>query len=620
MPVDPGRPGTASTPVSEPDLGAAVDVLLSLLSAWDADALERQLLCFTVHPEGLDALEAFLLLRNPRLARLEADRAVKRHPRPQPLLEAMREGAGVIPVPPDELHGLMIEDAELEGPLARAWTQGAASYGPGEDARRPWRDRELAAIPLRAGLRPYGLLVVSWDANSHTPARERNSLALQRAAAIASDALGRIAEQRRRTRQADALRELAHAAAASLNLAEALRLGVRLASHATGATGGALWLRGADGRLRLEATHGPAAEREAIARALTPLAVAGSPDGRPHAFESPAIESLLPPGAASGIEALTLAPLTAYGKDRGVLAVYDGHAGRPGEPTPGDVAAMEFLTAAADLIALIAEQAERWDAVRAGERQREELRTCPPSGRLALLGSASRPRRGAPSARFHRGVRAPDPSRPRGERSESRAPRDRGARGRAARAAARRADRTRRARAGVAAGGERQRRDPGSAAAGERDARAPARASAQTPRAGSRAAAARPRTHPPRAAQHSRTRTGGVSPSADPRVNHGAAQHVVVDVANDGPRRAGEMLEQLFVPFHDQLAPGNEPALGVARRIVHEQGGEIRLRSEGEWSTIVSFTLPIAGNQDRRASGRSRRTGRGDRRAVPFES
>jgi hypothetical protein len=48
---------------------------------------------------------------------------------------------------------------------------------------------------------------------------------------------------------------------------------------------------------------------------------------------------------------------------------------------------------------------------------------------------------------------------------------------------------------------------------------------------------------------------------------------------------------------------------------VREHGGEIRVRSDGEWSTVFSLSLPVHDNQDRRRGGADRRCRRGDRRA-----
>jgi signal transduction histidine kinase len=92
-----------------------------------------------------------------------------------------------------------------------------------------------------------------------------------------------------------------------------------------------------------------------------------------------------------------------------------------------------------------------------------------------------------------------------------------------------------------------------------------------------------------------------------------AGEHVAVEISHDGSRSAGELLEQLFVPFATGAQGGAAVGLGVAQQIVREHGGEIRVRGEGEWGTIFSFTLPIAGNEDRRQSG-DRRAGRGERR------
>lgn len=93
-------------------------------------------------------------------------------------------------------------------------------------------------------------------------------------------------------------------------------------------------------------------------------------------------------------------------------------------------------------------------------------------------------------------------------------------------------------------------------------------------------------------------------------------QHAVVEIAHDGGGLPGTLLEQLFVPFASGRHGGPAVGLGVAQQIVREHGGEIRVRSEGEWSTIFSFTLPIHDNRDRRDSVATRRSARRDRRAM----
>ena len=84
-------------------------------------------------------------------------------------------------------------------------------------------------------------------------------------------------------------------------------------------------------------------------------------------------------------------------------------------------------------------------------------------------------------------------------------------------------------------------------------------------------------------------------------------QAVVAGIAED-------MREQVFVPFASQRPGGPAVGLGVAQQIVREHGGEIRVRSDGEWTTQFLLSLPIQENQDRRlATGDRRRTR--DRRA-----
>jgi signal transduction histidine kinase len=92
-----------------------------------------------------------------------------------------------------------------------------------------------------------------------------------------------------------------------------------------------------------------------------------------------------------------------------------------------------------------------------------------------------------------------------------------------------------------------------------------------------------------------------------------AGDWVAVEIAHDGARTGGDLLEQLFVPFAAGVQAGAAIGLGVAQQIVREHGGEVRVRSEGEWSTVFSFTLPVQGNEDRRG-GPDRRSMRGERR------
>ena len=93
---------------------------------------------------------------------------------------------------------------------------------------------------------------------------------------------------------------------------------------------------------------------------------------------------------------------------------------------------------------------------------------------------------------------------------------------------------------------------------------------------------------------------------------HGVG-HVQAEVAHDGPKVPGESLDRLFVPFSASRRYGAGVGLAVAYQIVREHGGEIRARSEGDWSSIVTIYLPVRENQDRRGKP-DRRGTRNDRR------
>jgi signal transduction histidine kinase len=98
------------------------------------------------------------------------------------------------------------------------------------------------------------------------------------------------------------------------------------------------------------------------------------------------------------------------------------------------------------------------------------------------------------------------------------------------------------------------------------------------------------------------------------RVETRAAQGAVqTEIAHDGPKVAGEVLDRLFVPFSTSRRYGAGVGLAMAYQIVREHGGEIRARSEGDWSSIVTIYLPTRENDDRRRKP-DRREPRTDRR------
>jgi signal transduction histidine kinase len=89
--------------------------------------------------------------------------------------------------------------------------------------------------------------------------------------------------------------------------------------------------------------------------------------------------------------------------------------------------------------------------------------------------------------------------------------------------------------------------------------------------------------------------------------------HVNVEIATDGEPIPGEMIERLFVPFATSKPTGSGLGLAVALKLVREHGGQIRVRSEGEWGAIFSVVLPVSQNEDRRR-GTDRRHRSLDRR------
>ena len=94
------------------------------------------------------------------------------------------------------------------------------------------------------------------------------------------------------------------------------------------------------------------------------------------------------------------------------------------------------------------------------------------------------------------------------------------------------------------------------------------------------------------------------------RASEGAVQ---AEVAHDGPKVPGETLDRLFVPFSMTRRYGAGVGLAMAYQIVREHGGEIRVRSEGDWTSIVTIYLPTRENKDRRNKP-DRRGGRPERR------
>jgi len=96
---------------------------------------------------------------------------------------------------------------------------------------------------------------------------------------------------------------------------------------------------------------------------------------------------------------------------------------------------------------------------------------------------------------------------------------------------------------------------------------------------------------------------------------------VLLEIAHTGVQVPGEILDQLFVPFATAGPAGAGLGLAIAHQVIKEHGGEISVRTEGEWGAIFTISLPIRANQerrraqDRRGSRDRRRPGRSEEAA-----
>lgn len=92
-----------------------------------------------------------------------------------------------------------------------------------------------------------------------------------------------------------------------------------------------------------------------------------------------------------------------------------------------------------------------------------------------------------------------------------------------------------------------------------------------------------------------------------------AGSEVVVEIRVPRRRVVAGILDTLFLPFlpHDPSAP--KGSLPLADQIVNEHGGQLRARSDGKEGLFFALSLPVSGNEERRARKRDRRFG-SDRR------
>ncbi len=615
------RPSAVSAAHDGP-LNAAALLARFLEASVEPEALERMLVSLAVHPAGAGCAHAHLMRFNPDRERLEGA-CVASAVVPAASLERNLEWARLAkPAPADaarvaEWQAFSALPTRLSGAPAEAWRGGGACVGAPGDAEFPWRGAaSVGAVLLRRGLRAHALLVGEWHGVEESLAGAGRLESLARTVEATWDALDPAAEARRRAQHAEALGEFVRAGVSSLNLAEALHLAARLAVQGTGAHGAAVWLAGAAGT-RLEVTHGPVGQRERIGRVLMPLAEEVIRTLEPRVLYGPAER-----GAVAGVEldayAVAARPLLAYGRALGALALYHGH------PRIGEAMAtftrmdLDFLGVLADVLALVLEQARRGEEVQRAELANHELRArVRREERLASIGErASRVAAevrnpiasiGAFARRVHRELEEGDPHREYLEIVIRESQRLECLFGEQVEHAALQPLRLKvESLNAVVQDVLRQ--------SGEmlvrRRVRLLKRLDPELPAL---------LIDPERMRQvlHNVLKNALESVPIGGRIrveSRRAHPYVVVDIAHDGPHEPGDALERLFVPFATRPNGAAGLGLGLVQRIVREHGGEIRVRSEAEWTTIVSFTLPIPDNQDRRQKSAERRQSRADRR------
>lgn len=608
------------------DAGAgAAPALPALAPLFDPDAdlagLERMLLALAVHPEGCGATSAWLLRIDPVHDVLEGWRAATPAPGREPLEAALGRARRAAPGESTEerrLRAWAEPPARLEGALSASWRGAGATAGAGgEQPGAPWSGApRVAFVRLERTGAAYGVLVVEPAAGE---ADERALARLDALRALAEGALAvaaQGAERRARARQAAALAEFAASAGGSMNVAEALHQLARLATSGLAARGAAVYLAAEDGTVRVEVAHGPAAVRERLAQGW--LAAAGEAIETGQALSGARGEDgpHVPADVAGETSAWVVQPVVAYERRLGAVAVYDGPDRR--EPVAGfEAHDLGYLAALAALAGLLLAHANALgDMRRTGERHREQAARLRELDRLAGVGELA--------SRVAQEARNPLAS---------------------ITAFARRAQRE-------LAG------DDARTEYLEIVVREAARLEAMLAEQQQYAQLERPRLRVQSlnaVVQEALLRSSEtlvrrrvrlmkkLAPDVPsllldaPRIqrvvenvvawalecvsaggriqveSRRAGDYALVEIAFDGQRQGGDLLDHLFVPFATGPAAGAAVGLGLAQQIVREHGGEVRVRGETEWSTIFSFTLPIAGNEDRRRNP-ERRSVRRDRR------
>ena len=589
----------------------------------DRNAIERLALAYSVHPEGAGFRRAHLLAWNPDRASFEGRLSWSPMPEARTLEEALTGARWLASEGADTdatrlLRALRFELDDLERAMRQAWARGRAATLLPEEGPQPWRRAaRVGVIPLRHGARLHGMIVGEWARAGKERLARLESVRVLLQAALDSHAAAELA--RDTETRAAALASLAHATVSPLNLAEATHLTVKLAAEGTFARGAALWrVSTTQAETKLEATtsYGPAAIRDRIAHGLEPMALSCLADGKPRRIERPCDHGEIPAEVGIQLSSVVMVPIAAHGQPCGALAVYDRLAQHPSDGSQFAADDARFLGALADQFALAVRVALGDEARREGERARRDLvKQLGASERWAALGELSarlaREARNpiasisAFARRVHRNLAEDDQNRDYLEVVIREAERLEQTLAAQLPAVDPESPRLRLEnvngllQAVLRQSGERLVR---------RRVRLLKRLSSEVPPL--LLDVTRMTTAFRNVLDHALER---VNPGGRVRVETRRVQHfAVIEIAHDGRIDPGQMLDDLFVPFH--LQGGHEAGLGMARQIVLEHGGEVRARSAGEWSTVFLLSLPIRDNADRRQAANDRRILRSDRR------
>jgi nitrogen-specific signal transduction histidine kinase len=593
-------------------------VVRALAGMRELETLERGALAAVVHPAGAGFERAWLFVWDAGCSMLVSRESVCAPVLVQPLAVWVAQHASLRLELEPRSRGLTLRPDRLGGVVGQAWNPGAPSSAAEAEAGAPWAGAaQVGAVALRRSGLPWALVVGTWS----TPPGPERRAALEAIAGLCGQAARTLdyeREGRRRAQHAAVLAQAAHAVCATLNLTEALQQLTRFATQGTGARGAALWVVEPDG-LRLAVTHGPAGRMERTGQALSILAQMVVGEGKTRVVDRASEELLLAPEVAAEVETVVVCPLIVYGRVLGALACYDRMPTHRSDPAGFPVADVELLAALADLAGLTLDQAGRFKELRQGEQQRRELTgQLQRQERLAWLGElagrlAQETRNPLASItafalRTQRSLAGDHPGRDYLEivlRETERL------------------DRLLAEQLSYAPSSEGALRlESLNGVVQEVFSKAAEALVRRRVRLVKKLAADLPTLLLDR--ERIQCVVANMLESAIENVGVGGririesrrlGASVVLELAHDGPRAPGELLEQVFVPFASQRPGGPGVGLGVAQQIVREHGGEIRVRSDGEWGCIFSLSLPVFENRDRRSAGAGRRRIRADRRS-----